>query len=134
MPSDREEIVQAMAIYAQAMDDRGVDPDLSKLRLVFDERTRWTRSNGTTYIGVDAIIASVIRFPYYGSVHVTINQVITVDGDEATATSDYLWLAPGSPWQIRRSGRYHDAFRRTKGRWVFASRVIHSRDKEPLIR
>ena len=56
--------------------------------------------------------------------HLTLNVLIVVDGDNATVTSDYLWLrsvdgviSPGL------AGRYRDTLVRDHGRWLISRRT-----------
>jgi hypothetical protein len=121
-----------MATYVRAMDDRGVEPALTRLREIFDDETRWTRFDGSSFVGVDAVIAHCQATEFQPGVHVVANQSIVIEGDRATATSDWLWLLPGDPWKIVLCGRYYDGFRRKNGRWLFATRQIEARSNSPL--
>lgn len=57
--------------------------------------------------------------------HVTVNSVIEVSGDAATATSDFLFVAKtGGELRISTAGRYRDELRRVGAEWLFARREI----------
>ncbi len=57
--------------------------------------------------------------------HVTTNTVVVVDGDRATATSDYLFVAPGERRpRVTVAGRYDDVFVPDSERWLIARRAI----------
>jgi 3-phenylpropionate/cinnamic acid dioxygenase small subunit len=57
--------------------------------------------------------------------HVTINTLMNIDGDRATAVSDYLFLAPGENGPtISVAGRYHDELAPNGEQWLFARRAI----------
>jgi 3-phenylpropionate/cinnamic acid dioxygenase small subunit len=55
--------------------------------------------------------------------HVTGNSVITVDGDRASALSDFLFY--DRTWAVTAAGRYEDELVRAGSRWVFTRRTIH---------
>lgn len=57
--------------------------------------------------------------------HVTVNSVIDVSGDTATATSDFVFLAIAEgKFRVTSAGRYRDELRRVDGDWQFARRDI----------
>jgi ketosteroid isomerase-like protein len=120
--ADRDQILEAMTAYVQAVDDR----DLAKLAQVFDERTVWISNRGT-FTGVEAVgraLTETAGRPESRPRHLVSNVSVAITGDYATAVSDWYLLQPGSPWQITAAGRYHDRLRRSGGRWVFAVRDI----------
>lgn len=61
-----------------------------------------------------------------GSKHVTVNSVVHVDGDRATAHSDLLALSlnPERGWHISGVGRYDDDLVRTDEGWRFRRRTV----------
>lgn len=120
--ADRDAILEAMAAYAQAVDDR----ELARLREVFDDDTVWISNRGT-FKGVDAIsraLAETAGTPATRPRHIVSNVSVKIDGDSATAVSDWYLVLPGHPWTITAAGRYHDRLGRRGGRWVFAEREI----------
>lgn len=120
--TDRDQVLEAMAAYTHALDDR----DLGLLRTVFDQETVWISNTGT-YRGVDAV-ADALRQSAGGAGtrprHIVCNQSIRIEGDDASAVSDWYLVKPGPVWQITMAGRYHDRLRRKQGRWFFARREI----------
>lgn len=58
--------------------------------------------------------------------HLTINPVISIDGDKATALSNVLVaLESGDGIAIALAGRYEDALVREQGTWRFQRRAVH---------
>ena len=118
---DRDQILNAMAAYVHAVDDR----DLDLLGTVFTDDTVWVRDTGPVE-GLEAIRANLrstagnrprLR-------HIVANQRIAVEGDTATAVSDFYLVRPGEAWSIVGAGRYHDLLERRGGDWVFRRREI----------
>ena len=60
-----------------------------------------------------------------GSVHISSNPVIEVDGDTATAETDFLGVNRGEDGRAKPNlvGRYRDEFRRVDGRWLIYTRT-----------
>ncbi|MEO3856497.1 nuclear transport factor 2 family protein [Acrocarpospora sp. B8E8] len=58
--------------------------------------------------------------------HLLTNQVITLNGDEATSRCYFTVLQrpPGLPYRIVVGGQYFDRFVRRAGRWRFAEKTI----------
>ena len=58
--------------------------------------------------------------------HISVNQIIEVDGDNASVVFDYFYIAEIGPPRYERLvvlsfGRYTDRFVRRDGRWLFQS-------------
>jgi hypothetical protein len=61
------------------------------------------------------------------SKHLALNNIIDVDGDTASAWSDFIVVQSGpAGGTIARAGRYEDTFAKVDGSWRFARRVHHS--------
>ncbi|WP_370326586.1 nuclear transport factor 2 family protein [Euzebya sp.] len=124
MPTTPEESIRnAMAVYATAVDDREYD----RLRHIFDADTTYVLTSRTCHgvdEAIDALTAALADHPR--DRHLIANTHIDVDGDRATATSDWYLVAPpvGEGWQIVQAGRYADELVHRDGRWVFARREI----------
>jgi ketosteroid isomerase-like protein len=59
--------------------------------------------------------------------HLTVNPLVALDGDQATAVSYFITTALGEQGPLVRSrGRYHDRLRRTASGWKLAERVAVS--------
>ena len=57
--------------------------------------------------------------------HVTTNSLIDVDGDQATATTDYLFVRPVEQGiSVIAAGRYYDRLVHHGDQWQFAERSI----------
>ena len=64
--------------------------------------------------------------------HVTTNSLVDVDGDTATATTDYLFVRPTADGlAIIAAGRYHDQLVRDEARWRFRERTITMLRRRP---
>jgi hypothetical protein len=64
--------------------------------------------------------------------HLLTNTVVTIDGDEATTTSDWMWVGEvgilrSKQLLVLEMGRAVDSFRRTDGQWKMSAR-----DQRPL--
>jgi uncharacterized protein (TIGR02246 family) len=80
---------------------------------------------GRTHEGRDAIRAfmEVAQGPDARGKHVLAQSDIDVDGDDATAVTDYVFITKAKA--ITSAGRYHDRLRRSDdGEWRIASREI----------
>jgi uncharacterized protein (TIGR02246 family) len=80
---------------------------------------------GRTYEGRDAIRGFIEKAqgPDARGKHVIAQSDVDVDGDDATAVTDYMFLSKAK--EITSAGRYHDRLRRdTDGEWRFVSREI----------
>ena len=62
-----------------------------------------------------------------GSFHLSTNEVIDLDGDEARVTSYIAVVAGDGDPVIRIAGRYDDVVRRVDGAWKFARRTLDPR-------
>lgn len=62
-----------------------------------------------------------------GSFHLSTNEVIEVDGDEARVTSYIAVVGGEADPVIRVAGRYDDVVRRIDGTWKFARRTLDPR-------
>lgn len=60
-----------------------------------------------------------------GFKHCTMNQIIEVAGDHATAQCYFLLVQDGSPLRVDVAGRYEDALVKRRGRWQFQSRTAY---------
>lgn len=64
-------------------------------------------------------------FKQPGSVHVSSNPVIDLDGDTATCESDFLVVGRDSNGRAKSTlvGRYRDEFRKVDGKWLIYTRT-----------
>jgi hypothetical protein len=112
--TDEEAIRNQISRYFHLLDDRDFD--------------RWKR---TLTDDVRITINDVERWPPDVQVmgqrgqHVSVNPIIEVDGDAATAVFDYFYIGEIGPPGFQRQeifnfGRYHDRFVRRDGEWRIA--------------
>lgn len=116
------QIRRTLAEYGQACDD-GRFADFGRCfteDAVLEVSGRQVRGRAA----IEAWVAAAMP-PGRRGKHVTVNSVVTVAGEDASARSDYLFLAPGeeSP-RVSVAGRYDDELRRVDGRWLIARRAI----------
>lgn len=127
--NDVEQIRRVLAQYCQLMDDRRY-VEWSQL---FAPDAVWALG-GREHRGPAEMQAYMDRLradnPDRRTKHLCTNValVLAVDGQTASATSDYVMLAhtPGQPWQIASGGRYLDrlARREPEGTWQFSERIL----------
>jgi uncharacterized protein (TIGR02246 family) len=122
--TDEEAIRQLLARYCQLADDGRYD-DWSRL---FTPDGTFKPGSGEPVSGRAALVANLERSlgsrPERRTKHVCANSIIDVQGDEATAVSDYLVFhrTGDQPWSCSTSGRQHDRLVKVDGRWLFAER------------
>jgi uncharacterized protein (TIGR02246 family) len=117
--TDEEAIRRTIAQYAHFCDD-GQFEDWADL---YTEDARFTVL-GQTHEGREPIknwIAAA-QPPELRGKHVCFSSVIDVDGDEARAWTDYIFV--GQDKRVTSVGRYHDRFVRQPDRWRFTERRI----------
>jgi SnoaL-like domain len=131
---DKLEIRDVLERYMRYNDDRAVD----KIADLFHEDARF-QVMGRVQSGREAVrsvfsnagpelpdwTAPGELFKQPGSVHISSNPVIDVDGDTATAETDFLVIDRGEDGRARPIlvGRYRDDFRRVDGRWLIYTRT-----------
>ncbi len=134
---DKLEIRELLERYMRYNDDRCVEPlvELFDDDLVFQaagvstgkEELRALFSIGEPDPPHWTEPGQLLKQP--ASVHISSNPVIDVDGDTATAESDFLVMKRGEDGKARAAlvGRYRDRLRRgSDGRWVITVRVAVS--------
>jgi uncharacterized protein (TIGR02246 family) len=123
---DREEIRALLIEYARALDKR----DFETYGKLFARDGQWKGSFGVTSTpeGIQASMEKTFGeldlSIYENSFHIVSNDVITVDGDTATAFSRWTWVVAGADGKPtpRRAGHYVDTLTREDGKWKFRSR------------
>ncbi len=132
---DKLEIRELLERYMRYNDDLAADA----LAELFDDDARF-QVMGRVHAGRDAIREFFTRegsnarpwtvpgelFKQPGSVHISSNPVIDLDGDAATAESDFLVVRRDDDGRARPVlvGRYRDRLRRREdGRWVIVTRT-----------
>jgi uncharacterized protein (TIGR02246 family) len=120
--TDEEAIRRTLALYCQLCDDGRFE---EWAELYTDDATFTVM--GRTHEGRDAIrrFIEAGQPPERRGKHVCANPLIEVDGDRATAATDYVFVARDAERLVVTSaGRYHDRLVRDGDRWRFAERRI----------
>jgi SnoaL-like domain len=135
---DKLDVRDVLERYMRHNDDRAAD----KLVALLDEDVRF-QVLGRVHVGRDAVrelISSEPADPPHwtepgerlrqpGSTHVASNPVIEIDGDSATAETDFVVLRRDENGRAKVSllGRYRDRLRRRDdGQWVITTRTAVS--------
>jgi hypothetical protein len=126
---DREAIRLVLRDYGRLLDERHFD----EFGQLFAQDGEYV-SAGTTVRGPAAIAESLRRIMAGNSLglaepnfHVLFNERIELHGDQADATSQSFFVAPGANGapQMIMLASYEDRFVRTPQGWRFARRVVH---------
>jgi uncharacterized protein (TIGR02246 family) len=119
---DEDQVRRTLADYSQWCDDGRFDlwADL------FTEDARLLVAGQSTE-GRQVIrqYMEKVQHPGARGKHITANTLVDVDGDTATAATDYLFVrsTPGG-LELIAAGRYHDLLVRDHDRWRFRQREI----------
>jgi uncharacterized protein (TIGR02246 family) len=119
---DEDQIRRTLSEYSQRFDDGQFDEWAD----LFTEDAQLVVTGQVTE-GRAAIRHYMVTVQSAGSrgMHVTTNSLVDVDGDSATASTDYMYVRPGEKGHtIIAAGRYHDQLVRTRERWRFRVREI----------
>ena len=119
----RDSIARTLARYCQRCDDG----DFEAFAELFERDATFTVM-GQDHFGRDSIKAFMTKAqpPEARGKHFLGQSEINADGDDATAVTDYTFIAKrDGAYVITSAGRYHDTLRREQdGEWRFASREI----------
>lgn len=122
MRDDEDRIRSTLSEYSQRCDDGRFE----EWAALFTEDARFVMAGNVTE-GRDAIRKYMEKVQPPGSrgKHVTTNSLIDVDGDTATAATDYLFVRPTDGGiAIIAAGRYYDRLVRDGTEWRFHEREI----------
>jgi ketosteroid isomerase-like protein len=116
--SAEDGIRQTVAKYCQLFDDR----QWEALGQIFTPDASITSRRGT-FTGRAAVVKDLqnAMSPEYRGTLFTANTLITVDGETATARSDFLEVEGA---KIAAVGTYTDTFAFSDGKWLLASKDI----------
>lgn len=122
MGEDEDQIRRTLSEYSQRCDDGRFD----EWAELFTEDARFVLSGSVTE-GRDSIRKLMISMmpPERRGQHVISNSLVDVDGDAATASTDYLFVRPTPDGPtIVAAGRYRDLLARHGRGWRFRERAI----------
>jgi ketosteroid isomerase-like protein len=117
-----EGVRAAIATYTQALDDGRTDDVVA----TFCPDGSCEMPGLGVFTGVAALREAYAGWkPARPQRHLVLNTVVTSwEGDEAHATSDFVFVLKGeSRWGVELVGRYHDVLHRDGDDWRFHSRV-----------
>lgn len=122
---DKDAIREVMARYCHAIDACRF-ADVAGL---FAEDGEWITNYGRAKGRgeIEALITSVVPKPGEGPQrkHYITNILIELDGDRAKTASDYLVVRESENGLLPvMGGRYHDAFVKRDGKWMFARKEL----------
>jgi ketosteroid isomerase-like protein len=120
----RARILELTARYNHAFDGGDVDAYVA----TFTPDGVMEIDGGPRYEGSAALAEMCANTPAGTIMHVTVNPVVTVDGDRAHQEVTLLVVGmprqPGEPSRLQRSGRYSDDLVRTEQGWRFTRRRV----------
>jgi ketosteroid isomerase-like protein len=128
MLSDRAEIADLMAEYCHGLDKREVDMFLA----IWHPDAVWDLGEAGVFSGLEEIRkhAEVSWGAFPETHHLTVNALIKVDGDHATALADaHLTAFDQSGREHHVIASYDDVFARRDGRFRFANRKAIARKR-----
>jgi uncharacterized protein (TIGR02246 family) len=128
---DKEEIRRLLLEYGRTIDQR----DFEAFSRLFARDAEYVGGGGMGAIKGGAAIAKsmeeIIRQNPTGvrspNFHLFANEMIQVDGDQATALSKGIFVVPGdgNKPDMLMLATYSDVLTRENGRWKFRRRVVH---------
>ena len=122
---EKDAIRELMATYCYALDACRFD-DVAAL---FAENGEWTTTYGSARgrTEIAALLDRTVPKPGEGPQrkHYITNIIVRLEGDRATAMSDYLVVCQGETGLLPvMGGRYKDAFVKVGGTWHFALKEL----------
>lgn len=122
--SDKDEIRELLARYCFALDADKID----EMAALFTQDGVWETAfgTGTGRAGIVAQANSIATGNRPKRVHLTTNIVIDLDGDTATARSNWALIqnVPSGVPIIGSGGAYSDRLVKVGGQWFFKHRTI----------
>jgi hypothetical protein len=124
--SAEDPIRRTLALYSHRHDSR--DADGYAALFATDGRFAGANATHTGRSAIKTFISELYRNQPANrrTKHLCGNSVIDIDGDGATAITDFVAyerLADG-PWQVHTIGQYHDRLVLEEGSWRFAERRV----------
>ena len=122
MPTDEEAIRNLIGLHSQLTDDGDYE---RRVDLYTDDGV-FTMGEATS-VGREELLASfaATSAPERRGKHITANTVLEIDGDTASARTDFFFSLPSAdgPKPLA-AGRYFDTFAKRDGRWLYTRRQI----------
>jgi uncharacterized protein (TIGR02246 family) len=122
VPTDEEAIRNLIGLHSQLTDDGDYE---RRVDLYTDDGV-FTMGDATS-TGRDELLATfaATSAPERRGKHITANTVMEIEGDTASARTDFFFSLP-SPDGLKplAAGRYADAFVKRDGRWLYSRRLI----------
>ncbi|MGA7419498.1 MAG: nuclear transport factor 2 family protein [Acidimicrobiales bacterium] len=122
MPTDEEAIRNLIGLHSQLTDDGDYE---RRVDLYTDDGV-FTMGDATS-TGRDELLATfaATSAPERRGKHITANTVMEIEGDTASARTDFFFSLP-SPDGLKplAAGRYADVFVKRDGRWLYSRRLI----------
>jgi len=128
---DEKQIHDLLIRYGLLLDSK----DFKGYAALFAKDGVWVGGFGThrTPAGIEAMLEKYMGPAAPGTrnkdnFHLLTNEIITVDGDRATAVSKLIFYVKGPEGRPvpQMAGHYDDEFVREEGRWKFAKRVVQA--------
>jgi len=125
LADEKDAIRELMAAYCYALDACAFE----EVAALFAEDGEWTTSYGAARgrREIAALLDRTVPKPGEGPQrkHYITNIIVRLDGERATATSDYLVVRQSENGLLPvMGGRYKDAFVKTGGAWRFARKEL----------
>ncbi len=125
---DREAIKQVLYRHCYCVDE--VDADAWAMLFTEDGSNSIVSAPGgmrfDPVVGRTALREFASKmFPLATGMHISANEMITINGDEATVTSYCFALRDASPSPVvATAARFEDVFRKVDGEWLISSRRV----------
>ena len=122
MPTDEEAIRNLIGLHSQLTDDGDYEQRVD----LYTDDGAFTMGDATS-TGREELLASfaATSAPERRGKHITANTVLEIDGDTASARTDFFFSlpSPDGPKPLA-AGRYFDTFAKSDGRWLYTQRQI----------
>jgi len=117
LAEDRDAIRDLFARYCHYVDSGAAE----EWAATFTDDGEFLTGGGDPLVGTEALKAFAAALPRGALHHMVVNEVIDVDGDQATCRSSVLVTSSGA---IAVTGRSEDELRRVDGSWRIARRTF----------
>jgi uncharacterized protein (TIGR02246 family) len=119
---DEDQVRRTLSRYCQYLDDGDFD---RWIELFSDDAVLHFAGRSSEGRAAIRAFMETVQPPEGRGKHITANSLVDVDGDGATARTDYLFVHPTAGGLVPvATGRYHDELVRDGDRWRFRQRRI----------